>query len=310
MRRTETQAFEEFMEKCHADKKKLEEFQQFQEELVDLSLDETISNSAMAQTGGEFDQDAYEIFFEEPEASPEDKSRLESSEAEERAAPAVKKSAEEIRLEEIERKSIQLLRETSKNVAKLMNEAADEAFAIKAQAREAGFQAGREEGIIAGIQDGSRKHRQELREQYESLFQLLSEAAAQIERERLGFAQQYLEDLRDLAITVAQKVISISLRSSGHVIEKMVETAVENRRNKHQWVNISISEVDYKHLLENGIDPESLAEGSAERVRLTVVEQAEPGTCLIEFPEEIIDASVNTQMANIKKLVKSEGIQQ
>ena len=41
----------------------------------------------------------------------------------------------------------------------------------------------------------------------------------------------------------------------------------------------------------------------SDRVRLTPMTEEESGTCIIEMPDEIIDASVSTQLENIRTVL-------
>jgi flagellar assembly protein FliH len=52
--------------------------------------------------------------------------------------------------------------------------------------------------------------------------------------------------------------------------------------------------------------PASLASALAalsDRVRIVPVAGDEPGTCIIEMPDEIVDASAETQLNNIRGIV-------
>lgn len=38
------------------------------------------------------------------------------------------------------------------------------------------------------------------------------------------------------------------------------------------------------------------------------MENEAPGTCILEFPDKVIDASTNTQIENIKEIISSSRI--
>lgn len=247
--------------------------------------------------------EAFELFSEEETPSQEEELATE----EHIPPPPPEKSPEEQRIEAMRQEAEEALQKAEETVRTMEEQALQEAEKIKQSARDEGFSEGHAAGLSEGRQEGRKQISQELLTQYQHLFQSADQAVKQLEDRKREFSQSYLEDLRDLVITVAEKVISVSLKSSGKVIEGMMRSAVGARQAKRLWANVSISEADYQGLLENGITPEKVLEEAAESVRLTVVEMAEPGTCLIEFPEEIIDASVSTQIANIKKMVKNIG---
>lgn len=247
---------------------------------------------------------AFELFSEEEEpACPAEK----PEEEEELPPPPPEKSQEELRIEAMRQEAEDALQKAEETVRTMKEQALREAAETREKAHDQGFTEGRAAGFEAGRREGKDQISQELLARYQFLFQSADQAVSQLENQKREFSQSYLEDLRDLVVAVAEKVISVSLKSSGKVIEGMMRAAVGTRQAKRLWANVSISEEDYQGLLENGITPEKVLEETAESVRLTVVEMAEPGTCLIEFPEEIIDASVSTQIANIKKMMKNIG---
>jgi flagellar assembly protein FliH len=52
--------------------------------------------------------------------------------------------------------------------------------------------------------------------------------------------------------------------------------------------------------------PVELAQALAElsdRVRIVPVAEDEPGTCIVEMPDEIVDASAATQLSNLRSIV-------
>ena len=113
-----------------------------------------------------------------------------------------------------------------------------------------------------------------------------------------------LDDLRDLALAVAEKVVCVSLKSSSEVIGRMIQTAVDKRKRR-EWVHIYIAECDAKRLTTL---PAALTAALAElsdRVRIIPMADDEAGTCIIESPNEIIDASAATQMQNIRDMLNN-----
>jgi flagellar assembly protein FliH len=105
-----------------------------------------------------------------------------------------------------------------------------------------------------------------------------------------------------LAIAVAEKVVCISLKSSSEVIGRMIQTAIDKRKRK-EWVRIYIAECDAKKMAQV---PQSLASALSalsDRVRIIPVADDEPGTCIIEMPDEIVDASASTQLNNLRGML-------
>lgn len=270
-----------------------------------LEMEQIVFQESDLEAASFPNMEAFELFSEEEEAVCDED--VESENQEEIPPPPPEKSPEELRIEAMRKEAEDILRTAEEEAQRLGEQASCEAEEIKQKAYDQGFSEGQAAGFETGRQEGKDQMSQDLLTQYQFLFQAADQAVNELEAQKREFSQSYLEDLRDLVVIIAEKVISISLKSSGKVIEGMMRDAVGTRQAKRLWANVSISQIDYQSLLENGISPETVLEESAEQVRLTIVEEAEPGTCLIEFPEEIIDASVSTQIANIKKMMKHIG---
>ncbi len=102
--------------------------------------------------------------------------------------------------------------------------------------------------------------------------QFLARANEILERQM----DENIGELRDLAIAVAEKVIGISLESSSEVIERMIRMAVDKRKRR-EWVQIYVTERDARRLV-----------------------RVSPMLSIIEMPDQIIDASVSTQLDNLR----------
>ena len=74
---------------------------------------------------------------------------------------------------------------------------------------EEGRQKGYEEGLIRAEEENEAKHRENQRFFKESL----EKALIEINKEKEKCLREYLEELKDIAVAVAEKVIHISLRS-------------------------------------------------------------------------------------------------
>ena len=96
-----------------------------------------------------------------------------------------------------------------------------------------------------------------------------------------------MDELKDVAIAVAEKVIHVSLRSSGEVIRRMIVKEAE-RIKKTDWLKIHIDRLDYEMLVSDNI-------------KFVIVEKEEPGTLILETQEEIVDAGIDTQMETLRE---------
>lgn len=181
-------------------------------------------------------------------------------------------------------------------------EAEEEAFRIFEASRQSGSEAGYSEGLTRGMAQAMEENEQFRKEQAEELTrqvkQFLDRAGEALDRQMDENAGQ----LRDLAMAVAEKIICVSLKSSEGVIARMIQTALEKRKRR-EWVHIYIAECDAKSLSPMPASLSAALSAISDRVRIIPMAEDESGTCIIEMPDEIIDASAGTQLNNIRSML-------
>ena len=189
-------------------------------------------------------------------------------------------------------------READKILLQARDEADGKAKEVFAKARGEGYQ----EGYVAGMAQAAQESRQAREEQAarleEEIHRFMEHAGVALDRQM----DQSVDDLRDLAMAVAEKVISVSLRSSADVIARMIQTAIDKRKKK-EWVHIYIAECDAKRLTQLPASLTKALSSLSDRVRIIPMADDESGTCIIEMPDEIIDASVSTQLSNLRTIL-------
>ena len=189
-------------------------------------------------------------------------------------------------------------READKILLQARDEAGEKAKEVFAKARGEGYQ----EGYVAGMAQAAQESRQAREEQAarleEEVHRFMEHAGEALDRQM----DQSVEDLRDLAMAVAEKVICVSLRSSADVIARMIQTAIDKRKKK-EWVHIYIAECDAKRLTQLPASLTKALSSLSDRVRIIPMADDESGTCIIEMPDEIIDASVSTQLSNLRTIL-------
>ncbi|MCI8572937.1 MAG: F0F1 ATP synthase subunit delta [Oscillibacter sp.] len=181
-------------------------------------------------------------------------------------------------------------------------EARQKAEELYAAARKDGFEEGRAEGVIQGVAQALEENRQTQAQQAAELSaeveKFLQKAGAALDRQM----DDNVEELRDLAIAIAEKVVCVSLKSSSEVIGRMIQTAVDKRKRR-EWAHIYIAECDAKYFTKVPAALTAALSSLSDRVRIIPMADDEAGTCIIEMPDEIIDASAATQLNNIRTLL-------
>ena len=206
---------------------------------------------------------------------------------------------------------IKELEETREEVRRLLEDSRLEAEQMKSQARDEGHEIGEREGYEKGYLDGYEKAQQEventLKKEADELLLELRDLIASVEHKKREMLEQYKDDLRDIAISIAEKIIRVSLKSSGDIIKRMIISATEGIMSK-EWVKIYIALCD----AEMAVNGDSMLINSisyvSDHIKIIVMENEAPGTCILEFPDKVIDASTNTQIENIKEIISSSRI--
>lgn len=183
----------------------------------------------------------------------------------------------------------------------IMQQAREEAERIREDARQQGYAQGQEQGY----QDGMKEARDELEEakrhQEQTARQEVSEALGSIEQAKNRCLRDYLDELKDCSIAVAEKVIHTSLEASGDIIKRMIVFETEKLK-KTAWVKIYMEKMDYDMMMEADGNLVSELAKVSDNIKFVVMEKEQRGSCIIETPEEIIDIGAETQMENIREI--------
>lgn len=178
--------------------------------------------------------------------------------------------------------------------------AEEEAQQARQQAHEDGYRQGYMDGMQKAEIEGRAKLQEQLEKQAEEVRSFL-EKASMAKDEML---EQTKSDMCDLSIAVAEKIIHVSLKSSQEVIARMIQMATEKLKRR-EWVHIYVGGCDAKQLAQITPELNSALAGLSEHVKIIPMANDETGTCIIEMPDAIIDASVSTQVSNIREMLNN-----
>ena len=190
-------------------------------------------------------------------------------------------------------------REEAEQILEHSREAARvEAELIYQTARESGRQDGYEEGVAQALEEGRIHQEEQAAVMAQEVEKFLEQASAALDRQM----DENINELRDLAIAIAEKVVCISLRSSTDIIGRMVQAALDKRKHR-EWIHIYISESDVKRMGQIPATLSAAVAGLSDRVKIVPMADDDSGTLVIEMPDEIIDASASTQLGNIRSML-------
>ncbi len=242
---------------------------------------------------------------EEPEVLEEPKEEPEWLEVEEPENPEDSQEAMmEAAREEARQEAEKILEEARAQAADILEAARTQARSARDQARRAGYQAGYEEGQQEGQQAAQEEVRQRFQNDFLEFQEDMKKAFRAVDKAKEECLHAYLEELKDCAVAIGEKVIHISLKSSGEVIKQMIVSATEKLK-KTAWVKIYIDKYDYDMMMKADADVLEELSHLSDNIKFIVMDKEEDGSCIIEMPEEIIDISVNTQIENIRDILEN-----
>lgn len=215
--------------------------------------------------------------------------------------PLREDEAQRRQLNEEAQKALEEARETAKAILEEAREQAEKEFE---EARKEGWRKGYEEGYREGKERGEAECAAAFRENMDAFQADMKQALRSVETAKENCVRTYLDELKDCAIAIGEKVIHISLRSSGEVIKQMIISATEKLK-KTAWVKIYMDKCDYDMMMQADADILDELSHLSDNIKFIVMDKEERGNCIIEMPEEIIDVSVNTQIENIKDILEN-----
>ena len=203
-------------------------------------------------------------------------------------------------------KSQELFHENVEKAKAVLNQARIEALRIKKEAHEEGYVEGMEKGCEDGRKKAYEEHREELKGEYQNLREKLEKYAVDMQHAKEKVTEDYLDDLKNISLAIGEKIIQTSLKSSGDVVKNMILAATEKLK-RTAWAKIYISDDPEEKAASIRGDADLLRELSkiSDNVKIIVMEDAAPGTCIVELPQEVMDISVSTQMENIKEILNN-----
>lgn len=242
-----------------------------------------------------FSDFALEETGEEKDAAEEEAAAAAAAEEE-----AARQAEEERRLREEQERASEILTRARREAEEILAGAREEAESIRQEARETG----REEGYAAGMEQA----RTDCAALYEQEVETFQKNAADfmdtVRREKDEVMEKYLDDLKKIVLAIAEKVIHTSLKSSENIIHRMIIAATDKLK-KTEWAKIYINKCDAKITMNTDVEFLNALSHLSDNVKIVTMDNEEEGICIIELPGEIIDASVSTQLENIKDILNN-----
>ncbi|MEG1800824.1 MAG: FliH/SctL family protein [Oscillospiraceae bacterium] len=165
-----------------------------------------------------------------------------------------------------------------------------------------GFSQGLEEGSKKGYEQAYADTQNKVDEECAQMLSQLQQEIEDVQAQRENIFRAQIADMRDLSITIAEKIINVSLKSSNEIVEKMIAAATEKMKNV-QWAKLYVSQKDFDVTVSADIKILNAVKKITDNVKIEIMENKPSGTCIIELPDQIIDASVDAQINQVKNIL-------
>ena len=242
---------------------------------------------------------------EDEEASAPEPEEEEEEEKEEEPEESPSPAEQEIRFARIQAEAIMADARKDMEAWKEETRRAFEAEleSLRAAARAEGYDAGYAEGMASAMQEGKVQREALIAQQLRDVQDFLEQAAR--EKEKLWDAAK--EEMKDLALAVAEKVIRVSLKNSGDVLLRMVDAATDTHK-RCEWARVYVADCDLSGKAYTAPELTAALGHISDRVRVVPMADDESGTCIVELPDVILDASVSTQLGAVREVLKDTAV--
>lgn len=201
----------------------------------------------------------------------------------------------------------EILAQAQEEAEEMLARAREEAERLKTTAYDSGYQEGYEKGYDEGHAKSMADVKETMDTQCRAYLEEIRETVDDVCRMKDEMLQKYKQDLKNIAVAIGEKVIQVSLKSSGSVIERMIVTATEKLKTR-EWAKIYIARTDADLMVQGDLDILKAISRLSDNLKVVAMENEKPGTIIIELPDEIIDASASTQVENIKEILNNSGM--
>ena len=130
--------------------------------------------------------------------------------------------------------------------------------------------------------------------------QALTEALSQFDRHREQLLHEAENQLLDLAVEIARKVLMQEIQAERHQIEPIVTEALQNLPARQQVVvHLNPRDLARCEIAGKADDAEN-----AESIRFVADPYVSPAQCVLETPEGTVDSNVDTHLQVISEALK------
>lgn len=169
----------------------------------------------------------------------------------------------------------------------------------------AGIEIGKNKGYTEGYEIGKAKSSEDVNKLNESKIEEITNMIEEIENEKQQIITRYEKGLSKLSIEIAEKILRRKIEDKDNLISGIIKNIIKDYRNV-EWVKVYISSKDDFISVQADKDLLNELNKISNDVKIEVLEDLDEGSAIVETSEGIVDASIDTQLKNLKEMVLSK----
>lgn len=222
------------------------------------------------------------------------------------AAPPPAEQAAKI-LAEASEKARQIIESAQSYSARLTQEAGEqmehEAASVRKRAYAEGYaqglERGKTDGLAAGRRSGSEEAHKAAEAENRKYVQELGRMVETVEETKTRILEDFRNDLQDLAVAIAKAILKREIETDEKTLRSIIVNAMDAYRNQ-EWVRIYVPSESAAVLMKADNNIVKALQDVSDNVKVIPTDGMDQGACVIEMPDKVIDAGVNSQLRKIK----------
>jgi len=166
----------------------------------------------------------------------------------------------------------------------------------------AGLEIGKNKGYNEGFELGTRNSQEELEKTNKNKLNEINDMLAAIENQKQIIITKYESEIAKLSLDIAEKILRQKIELKDNAVSKIIESVIADYKNV-EWVKIYISNKDDAKVLEADKSLIKELQKISNNIKIEVKKDLSKGSCIIETPDSIVDAGVDTQLNNLKEIL-------
>lgn len=165
-----------------------------------------------------------------------------------------------------------------------------------------GLEIGKKKGYEEGYNEGQAKASEIFIEKNKEASKQISEMIEKIELEKMKVISKYEDEIANLSIEIAEKIIRNEIDLKDDLISAIIKDVIKDYRNV-EWIKLYISDKDNVAVIEADKGLTDELKKIAKDIKIEVLDELEKGSAIVESADRIIEASIDTQLKNLKEMV-------